>query len=712
MSSLRRREIVVSRARSAERSSIGGRVSARAAAAESSGSASTRSQAIASRTSGRWKRAAGPERWNGMSRSSIAAATAPPRRAGSSIEHADLFRRRPAGEQVLGLSRNSLRLGALVAAAPEADRGLAEPACPARSRSASGWTARDHARRRGRRGEEVPGVALDTVRRHPRKRRSPAPARRGGSGCPVPELARIDRWAAVVSSSSSTIRCGEAIGERGANVGALVEEPVQGEEDVAAVEVAGLGEDAVVGGGQLRQLGLAGGSPALSASIRSSRRASRPAGLPRISWLRSGSSSMRSSRIASRSAAAEHVEERVEARRRRSARAAAARASRLPGADPELLVGAVQQGLDCARAGAARWPRSRSRTRTRSGATPSAARRARRRARTSVLPVPAAPSSSSGPPPWATARSCGFGQGEHRPTLACRRHRDPSSVDVFSADWLGICRRIVAAQRRVFARCAGIEARTVYEGVGEGGDRTLAIDRRCEDVVFAELEALAAEGASFVAVSEERGEVAFGSGGLARVVIDPIDGSLNARRTLPSHSLSIAVASGPSMADVEFGFVYDFGAGEEFVATRGGGATLNGEPIRVAADGGKLELVGIEAAEPELGAGGDRVAGRQGLPPARGRVDRDQRGLRRRRPLRRDAQPASLPLGRRRRRAADRPRGGRRRRLRRPRPRRGAAWASTPATRSPPPAASTALATALAAQAPMPPGLRCRMTAL
>ena len=85
MSSLRRRAIVVSRARSAERSSTGGRVSARAAAAESPGSASTRSQAIASRTSGRWKSAAGPERWNGMPRSSIAAATGPPFAPGSSI---------------------------------------------------------------------------------------------------------------------------------------------------------------------------------------------------------------------------------------------------------------------------------------------------------------------------------------------------------------------------------------------------------------------------------------------------------------------------------------------------------------------------------------------------------------------------------------------------------------------------------------------------
>ncbi len=172
-------------------------------------------------------------------------------------------------------------------------------------------------------------------------------------------------------------------------------------------------------------------------------------------------------------------------------------------------------------------------------------------------------------------------------------------MDVFSADWLGICRRVVAAQRAIFEEVQGAEARTVYEGMGEGGDRTLVIDRRCEDVVFVELEALAAQGASFVAVSEERGEVSFGAGGGTRVVIDPIDGSLNARRTLPAHSLSIAVASGDSMADVELGYVFDFGAGEEFYARRGEGATLDGERIGVAEDRDELELLGVEAAEPD-----------------------------------------------------------------------------------------------------------------
>lgn len=176
------------------------------------------------------------------------------------------------------------------------------------------------------------------------------------------------------------------------------------------------------------------------------------------------------------------------------------------------------------------------------------------------------------------------------------------TLDVFSADWLGICRRAVAAQREIFSAVQGIEARTVYEGVGEGGDRTLVIDRRCEDIVFAELETLAAQGASFVAVSEERGEVEFGEGGSARVVIDPIDGSLNARRTLPSHSLSIAVARADSMAEVEFGYVYDFGADEEFAARRGEGAMLGGEPIHVGPDGDQLEVLGLEAAEPEHAA--------------------------------------------------------------------------------------------------------------
>lgn len=165
------------------------------------------------------------------------------------------------------------------------------------------------------------------------------------------------------------------------------------------------------------------------------------------------------------------------------------------------------------------------------------------------------------------------------------------------ADWLTICRRITQRQADLFSEFPSIGDRTVYDGTGEGGDRALVIDRRCEDIVFDELEALAEEGHSFTAVSEERGEVSFGDGETL-VVVDPIDGSMNARRTLPSHSLSIAVASGRTMADCEFGFVHDFGADEEFSASRGEGARLNGEPIEAKGPGYGLEVVGVESAEP------------------------------------------------------------------------------------------------------------------
>jgi myo-inositol-1(or 4)-monophosphatase len=178
--------------------------------------------------------------------------------------------------------------------------------------------------------------------------------------------------------------------------------------------------------------------------------------------------------------------------------------------------------------------------------------------------------------------------------------RAPSSAaPALAADWLGVCRRTVAAQRAIFDAVRGVEARTVYEGIGEGGDHALAIDRRCEDAVFAELQAVAAAGLAFQVISEERGEVAFGPASDLRLVIDPIDGSLNARRTIPSHSFSFAVASGPTMADVEFGYVYDFGADEEFVASSGEGAVLGDQPL-VADQNDGLEVVGIEAAKPEL----------------------------------------------------------------------------------------------------------------
>jgi myo-inositol-1(or 4)-monophosphatase len=172
-----------------------------------------------------------------------------------------------------------------------------------------------------------------------------------------------------------------------------------------------------------------------------------------------------------------------------------------------------------------------------------------------------------------------------------------------AADWLGACRRAVAGLEDVLRDAAGVDARAVETGTrGAGGDRTLVLDRSAEDVVFAELERLHADGWSFTARSEERGEQRFGDGPV-RVIIDPIDGSLNAKRDASHYALSVAVADGETMADVAFAFVHDFGAREQWWARRGEGAWRDGillDPTLTARRNrvGKLELVAIESADP------------------------------------------------------------------------------------------------------------------
>src|SRR3954447_13479651 len=178
-----------------------------------------------------------------------------------------------------------------------------------------------------------------------------------------------------------------------------------------------------------------------------------------------------------------------------------------------------------------------------------------------------------------------------------------SAPHALEADWLGACRRATEALRQVLHDRPTTRERVEETGEpGEGGDRTLVIDQFSEDAVFAELDRLHAEGACFTAISEERGEVDFGGDGV-RVVVDPLDGSLNAKRGLPAHAISIAVADGPTMADVAFGYVHDFGTGEEWVARRGEGVMLDDRPLPEPPgerrdDDGRLEIVAIESADP------------------------------------------------------------------------------------------------------------------
>jgi myo-inositol-1(or 4)-monophosphatase len=178
-----------------------------------------------------------------------------------------------------------------------------------------------------------------------------------------------------------------------------------------------------------------------------------------------------------------------------------------------------------------------------------------------------------------------------------------STRTALEADWLGACRRAVTGLEQLLAAAPGTEERAVETGTrGSGGDRTLVLDRSAEDIVVAELQAIHDQGYLFSAISEERGEIDFGDGPV-RVIVDPIDGSTNAKRDALHYALSVAVADGDTMADVAFGFVHDFGCSEEWWAIRDEGAFPNGALLdrslgeRRSRDG-KLEMLGIESADP------------------------------------------------------------------------------------------------------------------
>ena len=158
--------------------------------------------------------------------------------------------------------------------------------------------------------------------------------------------------------------------------------------------------------------------------------------------------------------------------------------------------------------------------------------------------------------------------------------------------WLEVCRAAVRDIRGVLAELPTRNEREPVLAAGVGGDDTTAIDGAAEAVVLKRLEALERD---FVLVSEELGEREFGAGGPTRIVLDPIDGSLNAKRDIPFFSLSLAVADGATMGDVFWGYVYDFGTGEEWTAERGSGAFLNGERLGAVRPKETIEILSFEA---------------------------------------------------------------------------------------------------------------------
>jgi len=155
-----------------------------------------------------------------------------------------------------------------------------------------------------------------------------------------------------------------------------------------------------------------------------------------------------------------------------------------------------------------------------------------------------------------------------------------------TVDWLELCRAARDDVEGVLAELPGRAEREPVIGAGKGGDDTTAIDAAAERAIIERF-----RGEDVRIVSEEAG---ISGDGRWTLVVDPIDGSLNAKRGIPFFSISIAVADGDTMDDVFFGYVHDFGSGEEWTATRGEGALLDGHPL-MELPKDQLEILSFEA---------------------------------------------------------------------------------------------------------------------
>lgn len=143
---------------------------------------------------------------------------------------------------------------------------------------------------------------------------------------------------------------------------------------------------------------------------------------------------------------------------------------------------------------------------------------------------------------------------------------------------------------------AGTEAGRVQLATGAGGDRTMELDRAAEAVIFEELGELAARGERFTVLSEEAGVRTHGAQ-YPLVLVDPVDGSLNAKQGVPFFSVMFALVDGPTIADTVAGCVVNLINGETWTAIRTQGAWRSGSPLHVLSRpaNARIQLIALES---------------------------------------------------------------------------------------------------------------------
>lgn len=135
-------------------------------------------------------------------------------------------------------------------------------------------------------------------------------------------------------------------------------------------------------------------------------------------------------------------------------------------------------------------------------------------------------------------------------------------------NWLNLFKTMGRRISQKARKMSGTKEAKKVLGKGAGGDVTVFIDKMVEDVVIDELENF---DKPCTLLSEEIGVKNFGNA-IPIVVVDPIDGSLNAKRGIPYYAFSIALSKTKETDGLSVGYVMNIPTGEEFSAIDGKGA--------------------------------------------------------------------------------------------------------------------------------------------
>jgi myo-inositol-1(or 4)-monophosphatase len=89
-------------------------------------------------------------------------------------------------------------------------------------------------------------------------------------------------------------------------------------------------------------------------------------------------------------------------------------------------------------------------------------------------------------------------------------------------------------------------------------------------------------------------------GGSELVLVDPLDGSLNAKYGVPYYAITLAAGTGDRLKDVRVALVSNLVSQEEFHAERGGGAFRNQERLQAAEapPDGHFGIIQVDAPRP------------------------------------------------------------------------------------------------------------------